>query len=153
LDCLRAIANEAAALQLEHPERANELGLLGRPEIATVCQDDLGDRQRITEVGLAWAAAMALAMRAPRRDLKHLKAGAGQRDDQAAPVAAWALDADHRVRGLPVDQPVDQLPVALRGVGDAQRIDQAAAFIDQRDGVSVLVNVDTDDQGGLLAGR
>jgi hypothetical protein len=94
---------------------------------------------------------MALAMGAPGRDLENRKAGADERRDEAASVAAGTLDADHRHGALPIDQPVDQLPVALRAVGDTQRVDQAAPFIDQRDGVGVLVNVDTDDQRDLLA--
>src|SRR5205807_7347755 len=62
------------------------------------------------------------------------------------------LHPDHRGRGAMIDQPVDQAPVALRGVRDNQRRDLAAAVINQRDCVVVLVNVDTDDQGGLLSG-
>lgn len=147
MDRLGAVANEAAALQLEHPERADKLGLLGWPQLVTIGQDDLGDRQGVTRVGLARAAAMALAMRAPRRHLQNLKAGAGQRRDEAASVAAGALHTDHRRRGLPVDQ----LPVALRTIRDAQRTDQAATLIDQCGSVGVLVNVDTDDQRDLLA--
>ena len=36
LDRLGAVANEAAALQLEHPECPDELGLLGGPEIRSL---------------------------------------------------------------------------------------------------------------------
>jgi hypothetical protein len=95
---------------------------------------------------------VALAMSAPGRDLEHLKARTGQRSDKAASVASGALDPDHRTRGLVVDQPVDQTPVALRSVGNDQCCYLTAAVIDQRGGVVVLVNVDTNDQGGLLSG-
>jgi len=89
-------------------------------------------------------------MRAPGRDLQDFKASASQSADEAATVAARTLNTDHSVRGVMLDQPVDQPPIALRAVSDHQRCDLAAVLINQRDGVGVLVNVDSDDQGGLL---
>jgi hypothetical protein len=62
-----------------------------------------------------------------------------------------ALDPDDCLSGPLIDQPVDQLPVALRAVGDAQRVNQPAALVDERDCVRALVNVDADDQRDLLA--
>ncbi|HWI72273.1 MAG TPA: hypothetical protein VNT55_09975 [Baekduia sp.] len=53
--------------------------------------------------------------------------------------------------GVLIDQPIDQLPVALGTVDDRHGVDETAAFIDQRGGVSLLVNVDSDDQRDLLA--
>jgi hypothetical protein len=50
-----------------------------------------------------------------------------------------------------VDEPVDQAAVAPRGVRDDERRDLAAAVINQRGGVVVLVDVYADDQGGLLS--
>ncbi len=94
---------------------------------------------------------MALPMGPPGRDLQDLEPGAGKRRDQAAPIAARALNADHRVSGLVIDQPFDQPAPALRVVRKRQRPDLAATLIDQRSRVRVLVNVDSDNQGGLLA--
>jgi len=51
-----------------------------------------------------------------------------------------------------VDEPVDQAAVALRCVRGNEGRNLPAAVIDQRGGVVVLVDVDTDDQGGLLSG-
>lgn len=94
---------------------------------------------------------MALAMSSPGWDLQHLKSGAGKSSDEAASIAAGALDADHRACGVMLDQPVDQPSIALGTVGERERRDLAAAIVDQRGGMGVLVNVDADDQGGLLA--
>ena len=151
LDRLRAIVNEATALELEHAEGANQLGLLGGSEIDAVGHHDLRDRQRVAGIGLPGPAAMALAVSPPGRDLHDLKACAGQRGDQAASVAARAFNADHRGGSVPIDQPIDQLPKALRAVGDGQSANESAAVIDQRGGMGLLVNVDPDDQGDLLA--
>jgi transposase-like protein len=70
---LKPVANEASTLQLEHSERAHELGLLGNPELIALGQHDVRDRQRVAVIGFAWSAAMALAMRAPGRHLQHLQ--------------------------------------------------------------------------------
>jgi hypothetical protein len=151
LDRLGAIVNEATALELEHAEGANQLGLLGGSEIDAVAHHDLRDRQGVAGIGLPGPAAVALAVRPPGRDLQDLESCAGQRGDQAASVAARAFNADHGARGVPIDQPIDQLPEALRAVGDAQSANERAAVIDQRGGMRLLVNVDPDDQGDLLA--
>jgi hypothetical protein len=151
LDRLGAVTDKAPALQLEHAQRTHELGLLRWPELVALGQHDVRDRQRVAGVGLARSAAVALAMGAPRRDLRHLKPGAGQSSNQAASIAAGALHADHRAGGGMLDQPADQLPIARRAVRDREGSDLAAAVIDQRGGMSLLVNVDADDQGGLLA--
>jgi hypothetical protein len=50
-----------------------------------------------------------------------------------------------------IDQPVDQAPVASRAVGQRERCEVSAALVDERSDMGVLVNVDPDDQGGLLA--
>jgi hypothetical protein len=116
-----------------------------------VSEHDVRDRERVARVGLAWPAVVALAVGPPGRDLQDLEARAAQGNDQATSVAARALDPDHRPGGVVIDQPIDQLPIALGAVGDAQRRDLAAAVIDQRGGMSLFVNIDADDQGGLLA--
>lgn len=94
---------------------------------------------------------MALAVGAPGRNLQHLKASSRESADQAAAIAARALNTNHSSCGAILDQPVDQAPVARRGVRGDQRCDLTAAVIDQRGGVVVLVNVDAEDQGGLLS--
>jgi hypothetical protein len=151
LDRLRAVADEPAALQLEHPERPDELRLLSRAEVRSLGAHDVGDRDRIPGVGLPRAAPVALAMGAPSRNLQHLKARAGKSGDEAAAIAAGALDPDHGCGGAVVDQPVDQASIALRRVSDHNGRDLTAALIDQRGGMVVLVNIDPDDQSGLLS--
>lgn len=83
-----AVAHEPAPLQLECAERPDEFGFLGGPEVRAVGEHDLGDREGIAGVGLAGAAAVALAVGAPGWHLEHLKAGARQRGGEAAPIAA-----------------------------------------------------------------
>jgi hypothetical protein len=152
LDRLSAVTNEAPALQLEHPERPDQLRLLGGAEVCSLGAHDVSDRDRVTRVGLPRPPTVALAMGAPGWHLQHLKPSAGESCNQAASVAARALDADHGVCGVLLEQPVDQSPIALRGVWGDQRRDLSAAVIDECGGVVVLVNVDADDQGGLLSG-
>ena len=152
LDRLRAVAHEPSTLQLEHPQRPDQFRLLGGAEVRSLRAHDVSDRDRISGVGLAWPAAMALAVRAPRGNLQHLEAGACQGGDQAAAIAAGTLDADHGRGGAVIDEPVDQAAVALRSVRDDERRDLTAAVVNQCGGVIVLVDIDTDDQGGLLSG-
>ena len=76
LDRLGAVADEAAALQLEHAERSHELGLERRAELGALAQHHLGDRDRVAGIGLARALAVALAMGAPGRHVQHLVAAA-----------------------------------------------------------------------------
>jgi hypothetical protein len=152
LDRLGAVAHEASTLQLEHPERPHQLGLLRWTEILSLRAHHVSDRERVPRIGLSRPATVALAVGAPRRNLQHLKARAGKSSDQAASVASRALNPDHCVCGLVLDEPVDQAAVALRGIRDDERGDLATTVIDQRSGVVVLVNVDSDDQGGLLSG-
>ena len=120
LDRLGAVAHEPAALQLEHPECPDQFRLLGGAELRSLGAHDVGDRDRVTGVGLPWPASVALAVRAPRRDLQHLEAGRSEGGDQAASIAAGALDSDHGGYCVVIDQPVNQAAVALRGVGDDQ---------------------------------
>jgi hypothetical protein len=44
-----------------------------------------------------------------------------------------------------IGQPADQPPIALRAVGEHERAVLAAALIDHRGGVQVLVDVDADE--------
>ena len=44
LDGLGAVTDKAAALQFEHAQRTDDLGLLGRPELVAGDQDDVRDR-------------------------------------------------------------------------------------------------------------
>src|ERR1019366_4572528 len=149
---LGPVANEPPALQLEHPERPDEFGLLRRAEVLSLRAHNMSDRERIPRVGLSRSPAVTLAVCAPRRNLEHLKARTGEGSDQAASEAAGALNPNHRRRGAMVDEPVDEAPISLRRVRGDERRNLAAAVIDQSGGAVVLVNVDTHDQNGLLFG-
>lgn len=116
LDRLGAIADEAAALQLERAQRANEFGFQRGAELVVLAANDVSDRERVAWVGLARALAAALAVRAPSRDVQDLMPGRGERADQRAAVAARALDADQRCLGAALGQPTQQTSVALRAV-------------------------------------
>jgi hypothetical protein len=83
--------------------------------------------------------------------VEDLVAGGAERAGQAAPVAARALHPDHRELGVALGQPAEQPLIARRTVGERQCPELAAALIDQCRGVGVLVNVDADEQRGLLA--
>ena len=72
-------------------------------------------------------------------------AGGRQRAGQTAAVAARALDADHRLGGVALGQPADQSLIARRAVGERQNAEFAAALVQQRGGVGVLVHVDADE--------
>src|SRR5213592_1993708 len=53
LDRLGAIANQAMALQLEQPDRPDQLGFERRAELGAAAQNDLRDRLSIAGIGLA----------------------------------------------------------------------------------------------------
>lgn len=84
LDRLGPVADQAPALQLEHPEHAHQLGLRGRAKLTTLAQDHLGDRDRVTGIGLARFLAVSLAMGAQGRHLQGLVAGGDERGDTVA---------------------------------------------------------------------
>ena len=48
---------------------------------------------------------------------------AGESSDDAWPIAAGALNANDRLGGVVIDQPVDQASVPLRAFGEDQRRD------------------------------
>jgi hypothetical protein len=146
LDGHRAVANEAMAFQLQQPERADELGFERRAERVAAAQDDLRDRVRVARVGLARTEPASVAVRAPRRHVEDLKARAGQRRRERPAESGWVLDADDRGGRVVFDEPGDQLAIAVGTVGEQQRVDQAAASVEQRGGVTVLVAVDADEQ-------
>jgi hypothetical protein len=77
--------------------------------------------------------------------MQHLVARGGQRPGQTAPVAARALDAYHRAGGVALGQPADQPPITGGSVGEHQNAAFAAALINQRGGVGVLVHVNADE--------
>jgi hypothetical protein len=145
LDRLGAVADEAAALQLEHGQRADELGLQRRAELTALAPNDVGDRERVAGVGLARPLAVALAVGAPGRHVQHLQPGGGQRPDELAAIAARRLDTDDRFCGVVLAEPPQQAAIALRTIGDGQRAEFAAALVDQPSGVGVLVNIDPDE--------
>jgi hypothetical protein len=72
LDRLRAVADEAATLQLEHLQHPHELGLEGRSELLTLAEHDLRHGDCVAGIGLARSVATTLAMRAPSMDVQHL---------------------------------------------------------------------------------
>ena len=90
------------------PSALTSSGSCAGPSSLALGAHDVSDRDRVTGVRLAGAAPVALAVGAPRRDLEHLKPGAGERGDEAASVAAGALDADDAPAAVVIDQPVDQ---------------------------------------------
>ena len=133
------------ALELEQPQRAHQLGLERWAELLAAAQDDLGDRVRVARVGLARSDPASVAVRAPRRDVENLEAGPGQRRRQRPAEPGGVLDPDNRRRGVALDEPRDQLAIAVGAVGEQQRVDQPAARVEQRGGVAVLVAVDADE--------
>ncbi len=152
LDRLGAVANEAAALQLEHRQRPDKLWLHRRAQLAVLAADDVGDRERVARIGLARSLAVTLAMGAPGRHMQNLEPGRSERPDELAAIAARRLDPHHRLLGIELAQPAQQTAIALRAVGHGQRAELAAACVDQRGRVLVLVNVDPDEHRvGLLA--
>jgi hypothetical protein len=99
---------------------------------------------RVARIGLARTEPAAVAVRAPRRHIEDLKARPGQRRGERSPESGRVLDADNRCRGVTLDEPGDQLAVAVGTVGEQQRVDHPAARVEQRGGVTVLVAVDAD---------
>ena len=85
LDGLGAVVNEALALQLKYRQGADQFGLERRTELVTLVTDDVGDRRRVTGIGLPGPLAVALAVRAPSRNVEHLMAASGKRADSARP--------------------------------------------------------------------
>jgi hypothetical protein len=73
---------------------------------------------------------MALAVGAPGRHLQRLVAGRHESGDQAAAVAAGALNADHRLCGAVVGKPGQQALIALRRVGEGESRYLTAALIE-----------------------
>src|SRR4051812_27209917 len=120
-------------------------------ELRSLAQDDVGDRAGVAWIGLAWPLVTALAVGAPGGDVQNLEAGRGKDGDERAPVAAGALDANDRFVDSVGAQPVDQLLVAGRAVGDRDNADLTTTLIDQGGGMAALVDVDSNDQFGLLA--
>ena len=93
-----------------------------------------------------------LAVGAPGRHLQNLKPGGSERTHEPAAIAARRLDTDHGLLRVVLAQPTLQTAIARRTVGDGQRGDLAAAFIDQRSSVGMLVDVDPDEHLGWPPG-
>jgi len=94
---------------------------------------------------------MTFAVRAPGRDVQHFVPRGRECGHERAAVAARAFDADDGIGRVVLGEPAQDPPVAVWGVGEQQRAVLAAALIDQRRGVRVLVDVDADEHVGLLA--
>src|SRR4029077_11961713 len=97
LNCLSAVADKPAPLELEQRERADELWLERRSELGTLGQDDLGDRDRITRVGLARSVPAPLAVGAPGGHFEPLVPCRLERGDEQTAVARGRFDANDRV--------------------------------------------------------
>jgi hypothetical protein len=67
------------AQRLKQRDCADQLRLKRPPELGALAQHDVGDRNGVARVALARAGGMAIAMRAPGRDVEHLMPGARQR--------------------------------------------------------------------------
>jgi hypothetical protein len=151
LDRLGAVADEAPPLQLEQRQRAHELGLERASKLRAFAQDDLGDRDRVTGVGLTRPMTAPLPVRAPGRHVEHLVPGRLERGDKEPAIAGRAFNNDDRVRRVELDQPLAELAHPGRAVGKAERAELAAALVEQRSNVSVFVHIDSDDHPVLLS--
>ena len=140
------------ALQLEQAERTDELGLERRAELVAAAQHDLRDRVRVARVGLARTEAASVAVGAPRRHVEDLKVGSGKRRRQRPAEPGRVLDADDRGGRVVLDEPRNQLAIAVGTVGKQQRVDQPAARVEQRGRVAMLVAVDAANNPDDLLG-
>ena len=73
LDRLRAVADEAASLQLERCDRPDDLWFERWPELRSLAANDVGNRERVTGIGFARTEMTTLAVRAPGRDVQDLE--------------------------------------------------------------------------------
>jgi hypothetical protein len=78
-------------------------------------------------------------------------AGSDESGNQAAAIAAGALDPDHRVCGAVLDQPAQQALVALCELAKVRVAISPPRSSSSAGGMGVLVNVDADNHCGLLA--
>jgi hypothetical protein len=153
LDRLRAVADEAAPLQLEQRQGADELGLERWSKLGALAEYDLRNGDRVAGVGLAWPMPTTLSMRAPGRDVEHLVPCGLERSDKEPAVAGRAFDTNDRLASIVGDEPLLKLSHPGWAVGEAERPELAAALVQQRSDMRALVHIDPDDHRGPPVSR